>query len=194
MQNTVPPWDHKYKESWNEINRILIRRIHSAALQVCSVTRISPCKLFLTATGTLVKSHVSIPATWLFRTGKANVSKAAFQTVTVGEKYPAVHYPSSDQSEEFHKSLPLKFQTVLKIQRFNTQTNYLKGNKLLHISCLYPLRYSLNFQISICNYPIIRTIFRPAIKHCQTLRAQYFYPKTAGIFYKHSPEMEDWAF
>lgn len=46
------------KESWNEFNRIQVRRIHSAALQVCFVTRMSCHKLFHTAT--CVKPHVSI--------------------------------------------------------------------------------------------------------------------------------------
>lgn len=110
----------------SEINRVSVRRLCSAALWVYSDTGMSPWQLFPTATGRCVNTHLSVAATWLFMIGRTTVSKVVFQTLTCREKKTKICYIFSNQSKKFYISLPLKFQTVLKIQRSNTKTNYLK--------------------------------------------------------------------
>lgn len=107
-------------------------------------------------------------------------------------KHLKVHYPFSDQYKGYITSI--KIPDCFENAEVQHKQIISKSDKLLHIHCLSPLSYSLNFKICIYNYPIIRTILRSAIKPYQTLGAEYFHSKTTTIIDRCPPKMGDCIF
>lgn len=143
--------------------------------QLCSDTRISD-----------VSRHLPVAATQLF------MREETTSDCHMWGKHLKVHYPFSDQCKGYITSVKISdcFENV-EVQHKQIIS---KSDKLLHISFLSPLSYSLNFKICIYNHPIIRTILSSAIKHYQTLGAEYFHSKTTIITDRCPPKMGDCIF